>query len=110
MKKLTLKSKAAIRPRFFALCYGVGMSQESLIVYGTSWCPDCTAVKRALSAKGVAFTEVNIEEDEAAAEIVMKANGGRRSVPTLVHGELARSLSQFRPQKLDEFLSDAGLQ
>lgn len=91
-------------------CYHVRMSQETLTVYSTSWCPDCVAAKRALEAKGIAFTEINIEENEAAAEIVMKVNDGRRSVPTLVYGDVARSLSQFRPQKLDDFLSDAGLQ
>ena len=39
----------------------------------------------------------------------MSVNGGRRSVPTLVSGEVAHSLSGFRPQKLDAFLAEAGL-
>ena len=51
----------------------------------------------------------NIEQDEQAAEYVMSVNGGRRSVPTLVSGEVAHSLSGFRPQKLDAFLAEAGL-
>ena len=39
----------------------------------------------------------------------MSVNGGKRSVPTLVSGDVAHSLSGFRPQKLDAFLAEAGL-
>lgn len=78
-------------------------------MYTTSWCPDCHAAKRALTSKGLAFEEINIEQDDRAAEYVMSVNGGRRSVPTLVHGDTAASLSGFRPQKLDAFLAQAGL-
>ncbi|MFC3862407.1 glutaredoxin domain-containing protein [Deinococcus antarcticus] len=78
-------------------------------MYTTSWCPDCHAAKRALTSKGLEFEEINIEQDEQAAEFVMSVNGGRRSVPTLVSGEVAHSLSGFRPQKLDAFLAEAGL-
>lgn len=85
------------------------MTDQTITVYTTSWCPDCVVAKRALSAKGIAFNEVNIEEDESAAEKVMAINGGKRSVPTLVYGEVAHSLSGFRPQKLDAFLAEAGL-
>ena len=78
-------------------------------MYTTSWCPDCVASKRALTQKGLAFEEINIEQDDGAAEYVMSVNGGKRSVPTLVSGDVARSLSGFRPQKLDAFLAEAGL-
>ncbi len=78
-------------------------------MYTTSWCPDCHAAKRALQQKGLDYQEINIEEDEQAAEYVMSLNGGRRSVPTLVSGDTAHSLSGFRPQKLDAFLAAAGL-
>ncbi|MDO4264376.1 MAG: glutaredoxin family protein [Deinococcus sp.] len=80
-----------------------------ITMYTTSWCPDCMIAKKALTAKGIPFTEVNIEQDENAAERVMQINGGKRSVPTLVHGDVAHSLSGFRPQKLDAFLAEAGL-
>ena len=78
-------------------------------MYTTSWCPDCHVAKRALTQKGIPFEEINIEQDEQAAEYVMSVNGGRRSVPTLVSGDVAHSLSGFRPQKLDAFLAEAGL-
>lgn len=86
------------------------MTEHEIVMYTTSWCPDCVAAKRALQSKGLSYREVNIEQDEAAAAEVMRVNGGRRSVPTLVHGGVAASLSGFRPQKLDAFLREAGLQ
>lgn len=78
-------------------------------MYTTSWCPDCHATKAALGKKGIPFEEVNIEQDEGAAQHVMSINGGRRSVPTLEYGGHAASLSGFRPAKLDAFLQQAGL-
>lgn len=81
----------------------------TITMYTTSWCPDCTATKRALSSKGIAYTEVNIEEVEDAAQKVMDINGGRRSVPTLVYGDVAQSLSGFSIVKLNDFLQKAGL-
>jgi mycoredoxin len=41
-------------------------------------------LKRMLDREGIAYTEVNIEEDPAAAELVMRVNGGNRTVPTVV--------------------------
>lgn len=80
-------------------------------MYSTSWCPDCTIAKRALNSRGIAFEEINIEQNEEAAQFVMSVNGGKRSVPTLVSsdGTIAHSLSGFRPQKLDAFLKEVGL-
>jgi mycoredoxin len=37
-----------------------------------------------MEREGIEFTEVNIEEDPAAAERVMSVNGGNKTVPTLV--------------------------
>ena len=37
-------------------------------MYTTSWCPDCHAAKRALTSKGLEFEEINIEQDEQAAQ------------------------------------------
>lgn len=78
---------------------------ESLVMYTTSWCGDCTVTKRTLAKLAVPFTEVNIEENPDAAAYVMQVNGGRRSVPTLVYNGEAASLSNFSRAKLDIFLS-----
>ena len=40
-----------------------------------------------MQTEGIDFAEVNIEVDEQAADIVMNANGGNRTVPTLVFAD-----------------------
>ena len=52
---------------------------EAITIYSTGWCPDCRRVKHFLKERGVEFQEVNIEQDEAAEEIVMLANHGKRN-------------------------------
>lgn len=55
-----------------------------LTMYSTTWCGYCMRLKRMLDREGIAYTEVNIEEDAEAAELVMRVNGGNRTVPTVV--------------------------
>lgn len=85
------------------------MDDDALIMYTTAWCGDCRAAKHALAARGIAFVEVDLDADPTAAARVESLNGGRRSVPTLVRGGAAASLSRFSPAKLDAFLATAGL-
>ena len=73
---------------------------EEITMYSTAWCPDCYRVKRFLKERGVAFQEVNIEEDEAGEEIVIRANNGKRRVPTLKVGERYFACSPFSAQQL----------
>ena len=54
----------------------------SVRVYTTQWCSDCWRAKRFLREKGVEFTEVDIEQDTQAVELVMAKNDGKRRVPT----------------------------
>ena len=56
-------------------------------MYTTSWCGYCVRLKRMMQTEGIDFAEVNIEVDEQAADIVMNANGGNRTVPTLVFSD-----------------------
>jgi mycoredoxin len=55
-----------------------------LTVYSTTWCGYCVRLKKGLDRAGIKYAEVNIEEDEAAAELVENVNGGNRTVPTVV--------------------------
>jgi mycoredoxin len=55
-----------------------------LTMYTTSWCGFCVQLKAGLESAGIDFTEVNIEQDPAAADLVMNLNGGNRTVPTVV--------------------------
>ena len=60
------------------------MSSEGIVMYGTTWCPDCTRSKRYLDQHGVSYTWIDIEKDKAARDYVVQVNHGRRSVPTIV--------------------------
>ena len=78
---------------------------EPVIIYSTGWCPDCRRAKNFLKERGVAFHEVNIEEDHEAESIVLKANHGRRRVPTLKVGDRYFACSPFNAHKLAEELN-----
>jgi glutaredoxin len=69
-------------------------------MYTTPWCPDCRRAKSFLKERRVAFREVNIEEDESAEEIVMRANDGKRKVPTLEVAGRYFACSPFDPNQL----------
>ena len=55
-----------------------------LIMYTTPWCGFCRNLKKQLARDGIEMTEVDIEQDLAAAEFVMSVNGGNQTVPTVV--------------------------
>ena len=55
-----------------------------LIMYTTQWCGFCRNLKRQLARDGIEMTEIDIEQDPAAAEFVMSVNGGNQTVPTVV--------------------------
>jgi mycoredoxin len=80
-----------------------------ITMYTTSWCGDCRVTKRVLESKGLEYKEVDIEADPAAAEIVMRVNNGKRSVPTLEYNGQAASMSNFNRAKLDVWLEQVGL-
>jgi mycoredoxin len=55
-----------------------------LTMYSTTWCGYCRRLKLMLDREGIAFREVDIEEDARAAEYVMSVNGGNQTVPTVL--------------------------
>lgn len=59
----------------------------SFTLYSTEWCGYCSRLKAQLDRAGISFLEVNIEEDQEAAEKVMNANGGNQTVPTLIFSD-----------------------
>lgn len=73
---------------------------EPITVYSTVWCPDCRRAKTFLKERGVAFGEVNIQDDPEGEEIVVRANNGNRRVPTLKVGERYFACSPFSAQQL----------
>lgn len=59
----------------------------AVTMYTTTWCGYCVRLKKLMQREGIEFAEVDIERDNSAADVVMQANGGNRTVPTLVFSD-----------------------
>ena len=59
------------------------MSKASITMYSTQWCGYCHRLRTALHSAGIAYDEVDIEQDPSAADFVGSVNGGNHVVPTL---------------------------
>lgn len=57
---------------------------EKFTMYSTSWCPFCQRLRQDLESQSVSYSEVDVDDDSAAAELVKGLNNGNRVVPTLV--------------------------
>jgi len=77
---------------------------EPITIYTTRWCPDCRRAKDFLKERGVAFEEVNTDEDPEGEEIVVRANNGKRKVPTLKVGGRYFACSPFNARQLSNEL------
>jgi glutaredoxin 3 len=59
---------------------------QNVTIYTTNYCPYCVRAKDLLKRKGVAFNEINAEDDAVREAMIAKA-GGRRTVPQIFIGE-----------------------
>jgi mycoredoxin len=59
------------------------MTVNELTMYSTTWCGYCKRLKTALKAKGIGYTEVDIELEPEAAKFVQSVNNGNQTVPTV---------------------------
>jgi len=60
-----------------------GAMPPTVTLYSAPWCGYCRIAKRFLDEQQVLYTEINIDEDEAAAQRVEQWNQGNRTIPTL---------------------------
>ena len=63
------------------------VSDAPVTMYSTSWCGFCLRLKVALKAAGIAYTNIDIDDDPAAADFVASVNDGNRTVPTLLFAD-----------------------
>ncbi|MDD8018280.1 MAG: glutaredoxin family protein [Bacteroidota bacterium] len=75
-----------------------------ITLYSTPWCGDCRNAKRFLKEAGIAYDEIDIDQNEQAAQQVIDWSGGRRVIPTfhIVTGDAQQPLILHNPpiQKL----------
>ncbi|MEV5969201.1 mycoredoxin [Streptomyces sp. NPDC051921] len=57
--------------------------QGTVTMYSTTWCGYCRRLKSQLDREGIAYTEINIEQDPESANFVEKVNDGNQTVPTV---------------------------
>jgi thioredoxin reductase (NADPH) len=57
---------------------------KEIVIYGTSWCPDCKRAKQFFGDQRIPYTWVDVEHDAEAMTLVEAINDGKRSVPTIV--------------------------
>jgi glutaredoxin len=77
---------------------------EAVTIYSTKFCPDCRRAKTFLKERGVQFREVNIEEANDGEQIVIKANQGKRVVPTFEVDGRFFACSPFNAQQVADEL------
>ncbi|CAL9523760.1 mycoredoxin [Streptomyces thermolilacinus] len=58
--------------------------QGTVTMYSTTWCGYCRRLKSMLDREGIAYTEINIEQDPESAAFVEKVNNGNQTVPTVL--------------------------
>ena len=58
---------------------------SKVTVYSTTWCGFCKMAKEYFKSKNVAFDDINVEEDRAAAEHIVKKTG-QMGVPVIEIG------------------------
>ena len=59
---------------------------EPVTMYTTTWCGYCRRLKRQMEDEGIAFREVDVDEDHRFDERIIAATGGFRTVPTIDAG------------------------
>ena len=62
------------------------MSAPDIVIYVAGWCPYCQRARGLLTQKGLAFKEIDVEEDSKLRE-EMAARSGRRTVPQIFIGD-----------------------
>ncbi|HVA81460.1 MAG TPA: glutaredoxin 3 [Candidatus Binataceae bacterium] len=66
-------------------------------IYTTTFCPFCVRAKSLLKTKGVAFTEIDVTDDDALREKMVELSGGRRTVPEIfINGAIVGGYDELR--------------
>lgn len=76
----------------------------SVLVYSTSTCPFCHKAKEYLEGQGVAYTDINVGEDQTKVQEMMDKSG-QLGVPVLdINGTI---IVGFNQAQIDEALAKA---
>ena len=80
-----------------------------VIIYSTSWCPSCVSAKRLLESKNIAYTEINIEEENISREKLTEISGAGTVPQILINdnpiGGFDKLLKLEQTGELNKFLN-----
>lgn len=78
------------------------LKQHELVVYSTTWCPDCRRLKGRLDEQGVVYAEIDIDADVDAAKRLQEVTG-RTAIPFVeIDGKgMVRGWHEGSPGKWD---------
>ena len=60
------------------------MPADRIVMYGTTWCPDCKRAKRFLGQQRIQYDWIDVEQDPQAMRLIEEINQGKQIVPTIV--------------------------
>lgn len=60
------------------------LSPSQIVIYTTQHCPDCRRVKVFFDTNHITYDQIQIEDNEQAADFVAELNHGCHSVPTII--------------------------
>ncbi len=78
----------------------------NVTVYSTSWCGFCVQAKKYFDSIGVKYSDINVEEDQKAAEDMVQKSG-QMGVPVIEIGD--KIIVGFDKPKIDLALQTAKL-
>jgi glutaredoxin 3 len=61
--------------------------RPDVVMYSTDWCGYCQRARNLFERKGVAVSEIKIDEDPKQRDIMLQKSGGRRTVPQIFIGD-----------------------
>jgi glutaredoxin len=65
------------------------LPKGGVVMYCTSWCPDCRNARQWFKDRGIAYTEVNITDVPGASDQLRQWTGGPLTTPTFnINGEI----------------------
>ena len=80
-----------------------------VLVYTAAWCRDCRSAKQFLDSHVIGYTEINVDDDPAASDEVMR-HVGKRAIPQLViDGEWFQPYTPGRGLLFDELHKRLGI-
>ncbi|MGH3860954.1 glutaredoxin family protein [Actinokineospora sp.] len=57
---------------------------NQVLIYSADWCGDCRRAKSWMTANGVPFDEIDVEQDSTARDRAVELAGGRKNIPVVV--------------------------